>query len=36
MDDNNTPIRRNTYDIPYAYTMNMKFVRKLPIPRDVK
>ena len=25
-----------SYDNPYADTMNMKFVRKLPIPRDVK
>ena len=25
-----------SYDNPYESTMNMRFIRKLPIPRDVK
>ena len=33
MEENKSHI---SYDNPYADTMNMKFVRKLPIPRDVK
>ena len=28
--------RHISYDNPYESTMNMRFIRKLPIPRDVK
>ena len=36
MDETNFTTSHISYDNPYADTMNMKFVRKLPIPRDVK